>query len=123
MRRQGANLPVKFDPIRLRREQARVRLGFWPKLKRLAASLPFSRDLLAAYYCAGDGDTPLYVKAVLTSALAYFVIPADMIPDFLAGIGYTDDATVLSAAMETMRRHITPGHRAKAEKTMKQIGD
>jgi uncharacterized membrane protein YkvA (DUF1232 family) len=115
------NPPEKFDPVRLRREQARVRQGFWPKLRRLAAKIPFSRDLLAAYYCAADGDTPLYVKAVLTSALAYFVIPADMIPDFLAGIGYTDDATVLATAMEAMRHHITPGHRARAEKAIRRL--
>ena len=48
--------------------------------KREAASLPFAEDLLAAHYCAFDRQTPLHVKAVLIGAIAYFVLPTDLIP-------------------------------------------
>jgi NAD(P)-dependent dehydrogenase (short-subunit alcohol dehydrogenase family) len=58
--------------------------GFWPKIRRLAARLPFAEDLLAAYYAATDPQTPTRVRAVLLAALAYFVTPADLIPDVLS---------------------------------------
>src|SRR5437899_6886425 len=55
------------------RDEERVRREFWSKMKRLAASLPFAEDLLAAYYCAFDHATPVQVKATLVGALAYLV--------------------------------------------------
>ncbi len=96
------------------RDTRRVERGFWPKLRRTIGLIPFTDDLLAAYYCATDRTTPVYVKAVLLSALAYFVVPTDLIPDFIAAFGYTDDATVLAVAITAVRRHIGPAHRARA---------
>ena len=96
------------------REEDTVRRGFWVKLRRLGASLPFAEDLLAAYYCAFDRDTPLHVKAALVGALAYFVLPFDAIPDMLPVIGFTDDAAVLATAIRLVAAHITPLHRAAA---------
>ncbi len=91
-----------------------VQRGFWRKLRRLAAQLPFAEDLIAAHYCAFDRRTPFKVKAVLIGALAYFVLPDDVIPDFLPVIGYTDDAAVLAAAIKLVASHITPEHREAA---------
>ena len=90
------------------------RLRFWPKLRRTIGLIPFTDDLLAAYYCATDRTTPAYVKAVLLAALAYFVVPTDLIPDFIAAFGYTDDASVLAGAIAAVHRHISPAHRARA---------
>ena len=50
----------------------------------------------------------------LFGALAYFVSPIDLIPVFLLGIGYTDDAAVLAMAIGLVAKHITPAHRARA---------
>ena len=66
------------------------------KLRRFAAALPFAEDLLAAYYCAFDRDTPRHVQAALVGALAYFVLPFDVIPDMMPVLGFTDDAAVLA---------------------------
>ena len=54
------------------------------------------------------------VKGVLLAALAYFVIPTDAIPDFVAGLGFTDDAAVLAVAISMVSRHMTPQHRERA---------
>jgi uncharacterized membrane protein YkvA (DUF1232 family) len=91
---------------------------FWRKLKRLVASLPFAEDLLAAYYCAFDKQTPLKVKAVLLGAIAYFILPTDLIPDYIPVIGYTDDAAVLAAAIKIVSSHITPEHREAARRML-----
>lgn len=105
-------------------EQAAPRLdeaSFWTKLKRVVCRIAFAEDLVAAYYCALDRDTPAYVRAVLVGALAYFVLPTDVVPDFLAGIGYTDDASVLAAAIAAVGRHLEPRHRAQARRTLDRL--
>src|ERR1700732_1550021 len=89
---------------------------FWRKLKGAVASLPFAEDLLAAYYCAFDRQTPLHVKAVLFGAIAYFILPTDMIPDYIPVIGYIDDAAVLAGAIKIVSSHITPDHREAARR-------
>jgi uncharacterized membrane protein YkvA (DUF1232 family) len=93
--------------------QALIR-DFWRKLGRVAARLPFAADLLAAYYCAFDHETPLRVKAMLLGAIAYFVLPSDAIPDVMPVLGFTDDAAVLATALKLVADHITPVHRAAA---------
>ncbi len=95
--------------------------GFWRKLGRLAGRLPFAEDLIAAHYCAFDRQTPLKVKAILIGALAYFVLPDDIIPDFLPVIGYTDDAAVLAAAIKLVALHITPEHRQAAQRSLARM--
>jgi uncharacterized membrane protein YkvA (DUF1232 family) len=102
------------DDASMARDEARVRNGFWRKARRVAAGLPFAEDLLAAYYCAFDRNTPVQVKAALVGALAYFVLPFDFIPDMLPFVGYTDDAAVLAAAIKLVSSNITDDHRAAA---------
>jgi len=102
-------------------DEQEVRRGFWRKLRRLAAQLPFAEDLIAAHYCAFDRQTPLKVKAVLIGALAYFVLPTDVIPDVLPVIGYTDDAAVLAAAIKLVASHITPEHREAAGRMLARM--
>jgi uncharacterized membrane protein YkvA (DUF1232 family) len=101
----------------------RVRAKFWRTLKRAARQVPFMEDLVAAYYCALDTHTPTRVRGILLAALAYFVLPTDIIPDFIAGFGFTDDVAVLSAAITAVRSHITPAHYAAARASLAGKGD
>src|ERR1043166_2050126 len=103
---------VSFDDAA--RNEDTVRRGFWVKVKRFGAGLPFVADLLAAYSCAFDRDTPFQVKAALVGALAYFVLPFDAVPDLLPMIGFTDDAAGLATAVRLVAGHITPLPRAAA---------
>ena len=66
-----------------------VRKDFWPKLKANLARLPFAEDLVAARYAAFDSRTPLKVRGTLFGALAYFILPIDVVPDFILGLGFT----------------------------------
>ena len=43
---------VPYDPVKLRRDQARVERKFWDKLRKYIRHVPFVDDLIAAYYCA-----------------------------------------------------------------------
>ena len=97
--------------------------GFWRKLRRVAAYIPFAEDAITAYYCTLDRQTPVRVRAALLAALAYFVLPTDVIPDFLPGLGYTDDAAVLAAALQLVASHILPEHRAAARRALDELAD
>jgi len=102
------------DLTQLARDEARVRSGFWQKARRTLGRVPFTEDAVAAFHCATDSATPLPIRATLFGALAYFVLPFDAIPDFLVGLGFTDDAAILVAAFTAARLHITEAHREKA---------
>ena len=95
-------------------EEQIVRYNFWTKACQTLGKVPFTEDAVAAFYCATDAATPMPVRMTLFGALAYFVLPFDIIPDFLVGLGYTDDAAVLLAAYTTCKTYITDEHRAKA---------
>src|SRR5436190_15931097 len=103
------------------RDEAQVKRAFWSKVKRVGCQLPFAEDLLAAYYCAFDHATPLHVKAALIATLAYFILPADLIPDFLPGLGYVDDAASLAATLRLVATHILPAHRTAAAEALTRL--
>ena len=113
---------VGFEPAdRLAQDRGRVRKQFWIKLKRFAATLPFAEDLLAAYYCAFDRQTPRHVQAALLGAIAYFILPFDFVPDMLPVLGFTDDAAVLATAIKLVTSHMTPDHRAAARDALAKL--
>ena len=116
MRTARASAETQFE-----RDEATVSRGFWTKLGRLAAHIPFAEDLLTAYYCAFDRDTPMHVRAALIGALAYFVIPFDGIPDILPILGLTDDAAAIAVAIRMVFTHITPEHRAAAREALERM--
>ena len=105
------------EDTRERREK-QVKAKFWPTLKRAVRYVPFSRDLVAAYYCAIDPRTPARVRGVLLAALAYFVLPLDFIPDFFVLAGFTDDVAVLAAAFRMIQGHIADRHYDAADQAL-----
>jgi uncharacterized membrane protein YkvA (DUF1232 family) len=108
------------DADRMARDEETVRRGFWRKARKLATRLPFAEDLLAAYYCAFDRDTPMQVKAALIGALAYFVLPFDVIPDMMPMLGFADDAAVLATALRLVASHLKPEHREAAKRALER---
>jgi uncharacterized membrane protein YkvA (DUF1232 family) len=87
-------------------------------ISRSAGKIPFADDIVAMWYCAMDASTPSKVKASIIGALAYLVLPTDMIPDIFAGLGFTDDITVLTAVLALVTGHIKPEHRDRAKETL-----
>jgi uncharacterized membrane protein YkvA (DUF1232 family) len=112
---------------RFKEWEQRVRRNFWTKLKHFAGQVPFVEDLVAAYYCALDPETPMRVRGILLAALAYFILrwrsrPLTWLQRF-PGLGFTDDAAVLTAVFE-LSSHITPVHRAAAARALgKELPD
>lgn len=110
-----------FEPAdRLAEDPESVRRGFWIKLKQVVAKLPFAEDLLAAYYCAFDKQTPRHVQVALLGAVAYFILPVDVMPDVMPLLGFTDDAAVLATAIRMVASNITQEHRDAARAALKR---
>ncbi len=107
-------------PLVLETRRQKMPRGFWPKFWATLGKIPFSEELASAWYCAADRQTPGRVRGVLFAALAYFVLPTDMIPDFIAGLGFTDDATVLATAIGIVGAHIKPHHMRAAQQLLRR---
>ena len=107
-------------PAVLEANERVVRRRFWTKAMRLVGRVPFVDDLMAGYFCAMDPATPFKVRATLFAALAYFVMPVDLVPDVLLHFGFTDDAAVLTTALTIVGGHIRPAHRARAARVLQK---
>ena len=105
-------------PLAITRNYRTTRRRFLPKLLKLAGRIPFADDLAASYDAAIDPKTPRKAKAVLLAALAYFVVPTDAVPDMIAALGFTDDATVLATALGIVGAHVKENHRRAARRLL-----
>lgn len=114
--------PDMYTDEALSRHARVVEEGFWLKLRKVMGKLPFTEELCAAYYCAMDDETPTRVRGILLAALAYFVMPVDMIPDIVTGFGFTDDATVIATAIGIVGGYIKPLHHDKAKRFLGREG-
>ncbi len=107
-----------LGPEEADREEARIRARFWPTVKRALRTIPFIEEVVAAYYAMLDPATPLRARLTLIGALAYFVSPFDIVPDFIIGLGFLDDASVLMAAFAAVRGSIRDDHREAARRAL-----
>ena len=108
-------------PATVQQNEETVRNEFWPKLQKFLSRVPFAERAVAAYYCAFDPSTPVKVKGILLAALAYFIMPIDVIPDLIVGLGFTDDLTVLATAYTLIQSHMTDEHWEKARETIEKM--
>jgi len=84
----------KIVGYRFKEWERKVHRDFWTTLKHFAGQVPFTEDLVAAYYCALDPETPMRVRAILVAALAYFILrwrsrPLTWLRRF-PGLGFTE---------------------------------
>lgn len=80
-----------------------------------------TEKLLLLYTLFTDPDVPRNVKLVIASGLSYFILPFDSIPDFLVGIGFTDDLAVILGIVYMLTTHITDEHKKKAKEMTNEI--
>jgi uncharacterized membrane protein YkvA (DUF1232 family) len=106
-----ASLPV---PARSVRHARIVAEGFWTKLAKYAGRIPFAEDLAAAYFCVVDPETPVRVRGVLLAALAWFVLPASIMPEFVVVLGFTNEVAVTAIAVRMVRKHLKERHYVRA---------
>ncbi len=89
----------------------------WHTLKKVAirAARKTLLSALVLFYCLKDADTPKWAKGIIVGALGYLILPLDLIPDILPGIGYGDDWGAIVAALASVAVYIKDDHKAKAQ--------
>lgn len=111
-----------FQKLEMQPEESQeeyVKRTLWSKIKHTAARVPFLPDVIAMYYTMMDSRTPVWAKATIIAALAYFILPADTIPDIIPLVGFSDDAGAIAAAMAAVRVNMKEEHREKAMAVLK----
>jgi len=128
---------VKFDNERKTRKNKRFEGGlskmlnedyskeysdksFWDKVKKYAkaAGLKVVYVALLLYYTLEDPDVPKKAKGIIIGALGYFILPIDLVPDAIAGLGYGDDFSLLFWALLQVAMHVRPAIKAKAREQL-----
>ena len=94
----------------------------WKKLKKVArkAGRKAVYYVLVLYYVSRDPAVPRSMKLKVLGALGYFILPLDIIPDFILGLGFTDDLAALAWALFTMRKYVTPEIERKARERLRK---
>ena len=97
--------------------------AFWHTLQRAsrAAGEKVLTSALVLFHCLRDRDTPLWAKGVITGALGYLILPADLVPDLLPGAGYGDDWGAIVAALATVGAYIKREHKERAAQQVRKL--
>ncbi len=99
--------------------------GFWNKIKKYgkSAGAKVVYNALKLYYAAVAKETPAGIKALIYGALGYFILPIDLISDFIPVIGFTDDLVALTTAIASASAYITPAVKRQAKDKLKDWFD
>lgn len=96
---------------------------FWRKVKRIAkrTGRTVLRPVLLLYYMLQDSKVSIKDKAYIIGALGYFVLPVDILPDFIFGLGYADDLAVIGLLLKYLQENITPEIEARADAKLNEL--
>lgn len=98
-----------------------VRTGFFRKAKDNIRGLHFLENAIALYYVALDKNVSIVAKSIALGALAYFINPVDVIPDFIPFSGFIDDAAIIATAISILASSITETHKSMAREKLQKI--
>lgn len=90
--------------------------AFWEKLKKFArkAGIKVTYGALLLFYVVKSPGTSTKDRAKILGALGYFILPIDLIPDFIPIAGFTDDLAALTWGVYCVIKSITPEVKAQA---------
>lgn len=105
----SAETTKRYDPKRL-----------WQKITDHAkqAGREVVNYTLQLHYAAQRPGTPAWAKRTAYGAIAYFILPLDAVPDFMAGVGYTDDLGALALAVSTLATYIDDEVRSQSREQL-----
>lgn len=96
--------------------------GLWGKVTKVAkkAGIKVIYAALLLFYALKSEKTSAADRALIIGALGYFILPTDLIPDFIPATGYTDDLGALVLALARVASNITPEVKAQAQERLQR---
>jgi len=76
------------------------------KLAEVLEPIKTSYRLIRAYSSGAYREISLENFGLIVAAIIYFVMPVDALPDFIAGLGLTDDAAILGWTFHKVAREL-----------------
>ena len=108
------NVPIKIESFGSEYSEQ----GLKEKLSKIArkAGIKMAYAVLVAFYAVQSDTLSFKEKARLYGALGYFILPVDLIPDAILGMGYSDDLAALVYVLHTVSSNITPEVKQRARR-------
>ena len=86
----------------------------------IRAGRTIAQPALEAFEMVIDPSTPTQARMTMLAALAYLIMPLDLVPDLIPIAGFSDDLVALTAVISLWKSHITPEIRNKAKRRLDQ---
>jgi len=118
--RRAAGIANDPELIRELVREVRSKINSVEDGKNLAADivekLRMMIRMLRAYIRGEYRDIPWKSLILIIGALLYFLVPIDMIPDFIPATGFVDDVAVILLVFKTISDDITAYRQFESEK-------
>ena len=77
--------------------------------------------VLLLYYILRSPNISAADKSKIYGALGYFILPTDLVLDFIPMMGYTDDMAALLWALHTVTNNLTPEITQQAKEKLSEL--
>ncbi len=105
--RRAAHIAQDTEALqRLLGEAAEKARRYRQQLNQVWEQLDLLLSLLRAYIRGEYRHVPWKALVLIVGALLYFLNPMDIVPDFLSGIGFVDDATVIAMVVQAVKEEL-----------------
>jgi len=93
------------------------------KIKKVGKSIGATilYPVLLLFNLLKSEEVNLKEKAMIIGTLGYFILPVDLLPDALAGVGYTDDAAALMAVLTALASCINSSIQQTSKTQLKDL--
>lgn len=99
----------EFEKVEINKyEKNYSKKSFWEKLKKVGkkAGIKLTAYAVALYCLLLDDNVSIKEKGMIIGALGYFISPLDLIPDIMAGVGYTDDICGMLFILKKLNKYM-----------------
>lgn len=93
---------------------------FFEKIRKFAkvSGIKVIYGALLLFYTLLEKNTPKLAKSIIIGALGYFILPTDMIPDFIPIVGFSDDLSAIMAALIAVALYVNQEIKYKAKERL-----